>query len=185
MALLCWILVGNFENGEYTYGLLSVVFDVFLALGVYAFAKAQAGLNKAVIGFVIVLFLPTVLMNTAFCGRNAALYAPFVVWFLYLIYSKRYKLSLAVLGAGAVSDILLEKVFIAEAVSETSEIPKLISYNYPGIWSILGLSYDTDAAWCVAFICVALTALILFIRKKKADVKGRHLLWCAVKPRRG
>lgn len=56
---------------------------------------------------------------------------------------------------------------------------RLISYNYPSFWNLLHLSYDSDAAWCIGFTVIALLAVMYLLHRMKADVFGKHFLWCA------
>jgi Gpi18-like mannosyltransferase len=99
-SALVKIFLIDFENGEYLYCLLSVAGDIVLALGVYAFVKEYSGINRAVTGFVIALFLPTVLMNTIYGGSYSCYYVPVLIWALYFLKSRKNILSFILLGAG-------------------------------------------------------------------------------------
>ncbi len=54
-----------------------------------------------------------------------------------------------------------------------------ISRNYQTVWNILHFAYDSDAKWCIGFTMLALIVLMVFFYRKKADVWGKHFLWCA------
>ena len=214
----------DFENAEYLYCLLSVATDIILALGVYAFVKREAGIKRAVIGFLISLFLPTMLFNTVYGGSYSAFYISVLIWALYLLRCGKVKLSFLLLGVSAALNyqtvfILPFFIFVyisgliggkksvrlyhfgltvcapviafivnilrGKSVADIMTVyldrvdgVRLISYNYPGIWSLLHISYS-DAAWCIGFTLIALIAVTVFLIKMKADVSGRHFIWCA------
>ena len=173
----------DFENAEYLYCLLSVATDIILALGVYAFVKREAGIKRAVIGFLISLFLPTVLFNTVYGGSYSAFYISVIIWALYLLRSRKIMLSFLLLGVSFALNyqtvfilpffifiyvsgliygkksvrlyhfgltfcapliVLLINILRGKALSDIMTVyldrvdgVRLISYNYPSIWSLL------------------------------------------------
>lgn len=223
-SALVKIFLIDFENGEYLYCLLSVAGDIVLALGVYAFVKEYSGINRAVTGFVIALFLPTVLMNTIYGGSYSCYYVPVLIWALYFLKSRKNILSFILLGASLALGVqalyilpFYVFIYVSGLIRKNKTIRlyhfglsfciplimflirllrgesfrdimtvyldrvdgvRLISYNYPGIWSLLHLSYS-DSAWCIGFTVIALIAVMIFLIRMKADVSGRHFLWCA------
>ncbi len=62
---------------------------------------------------------------------------------------------------------------------EQTDTYKYITMNYPSFWNVIHLVYENDKAWCIGITCLALIFLMIFIFIKKADVMGKHFLWCA------
>ena len=54
-----------------------------------------------------------------------------------------------------------------------------ISMDYPGIWNLMKLSYDSDRWWCMGFTVLMLCGLMIWLYKRNVDIYGRHFLWCA------
>lgn len=178
-ALALRVCMIDFKSGEYAACLVSAVFDIILALGVYAFVKALSGTKRAVTGYCITLFLPNVLMNTAFDGTNITLFVPLAVWFLYFLYLQRYKISFIILGAGTAAELYITCLLTGKTLSEVIGSRRYISRNNPSLWNLFDLSFEADAVWCTVFTCAVLAALIFLFRREKADVKGKHFIWCA------
>ena len=209
----------------YKYKILSVIFDFILAAGVYAFVKKLTDKNKALIAYIMTLFLPTVWMNSAPWGQCDSIYVSLIIWALYSLYTDKTIRCFVLLGisfafklqavfiipfivlvyisglirhdrkvrlyhfavmAGTVVLVTLPNIIAGRPFSDMISVYKeqthafqSISRNYPSIWNILHLTYDADAAWCIGFTFIALVSLMVFICLKKADVTGRHFIWCA------
>ncbi len=66
---------------------LSFIFDFVLAFGVYKLVRLKNKDNHLLcfISYIVPLFLPTVLVNSAFWGQCDVIYVAFVVWSVYFI----------------------------------------------------------------------------------------------------
>ena len=64
----------------YLIKLFSVLFDVALAWGILRLARRFAGEMGRLAGFLVTLFLPTVVLNGAYWGQCDSVYAAFAVW---------------------------------------------------------------------------------------------------------
>ncbi|MBP5553994.1 MAG: glycosyltransferase family 39 protein [Lachnospiraceae bacterium] len=209
----------------YKYKIFSGVFDFILAAGVYAFVKKLTDRNKALIAYIMTLFLPTVWMNSAPWGQCDSIYVSLIIWALYFLYTdktircfvflglsfafklqavfiipfivlvyicgllrhdKRIRLYHFAVSAGTIVLMALPNIIAGRPFSDMISIYKdqthafeSISRNYPSIWNILHLTYDADAVWCIGFTFIVLASLMVFIILKKADITGKHFMWCA------
>ncbi|MBE6754823.1 MAG: DUF2029 domain-containing protein [Ruminococcaceae bacterium] len=82
----------------YLYKILSVVFDVALAFGVYAWLVEIADKKRALIGFAATFLLPTVWLNSAAWGQCDSIYVSFIIWSLLMLYRRKYIPSFVLLG---------------------------------------------------------------------------------------
>ena len=90
----------------------SIAADLVMAVAVYNIVRLSTRSRIApALGFVIVLILPTVFINSAVWGQADGIYAAAVLWCIYLLCAKRPALAMAVFGI-AVS-IKLQSIFIA------------------------------------------------------------------------
>lgn len=92
-----YFLFGVSKNGLYDLyqiKMLSVIFDIVLALGVMklvsVFKKGEITLLAA---YTAALFIPTVFLNSAYWGQCDGIYTAFSVWALYFALSERPKTS--------------------------------------------------------------------------------------------
>lgn len=108
----------------YLYKILSVCFD-FLVAGSIAYFVINGNQNankllnhqhiKFCISYALVLFLPTVIMNSAFWGQCDSIYTFFLLWSVWFLYKSKYALSFFVLGcalAFKLQSILLLPLFL-------------------------------------------------------------------------
>lgn len=108
-------------NPVYLYKLLSVIFD-FLLANSFAYFVVNSGTMTDFRGkdkffclsYAFSLFLPTVIMNSAFWGQCDSIYTFFLLWCIWLLYKDEYKLSFFMLGcalAFKLQSILLFPLF--------------------------------------------------------------------------
>lgn len=76
LALASYIRVRDL----YLIKLFSVLFDVALAWGILRLARRFAGEMGQFVGFLVTLFLPTVVLNGAYWGQCDSVYTAFAVW---------------------------------------------------------------------------------------------------------
>ena len=99
------------------YKYLSIFFDFLMAFLCAEIVAKESG--KRVLGtvwnitYAVILFLPTVFINSAVWGQCDAMYGFFCVLALYSLYKERYALSFAVLGLSFA--LKLQTVFILPA----------------------------------------------------------------------
>ena len=120
---------------------------------------------------------------------QAVFIIPFFV-FLYILglINKEKKIRLYHFGIipGTVIATALPNIFAGRPLTDMIGIYKEqiekyqdIAKNYQTVWNILHFAYDSDAAWCIGFTVIALIVLGVFFYRKKADVWGKHFIWCA------
>ena len=222
--LFIFILTRFPGQAIYKYKILSVIFDYVLASGVYAFIKKLSGEKKALIGYAVTLFLPTVFINSAVWAQCDAMYVSMIVWSLYFLYTGKTNRSFIFLGlalalklqtvfilpfygfvflrgvidkdkkirlyhfaisVGTVLVTALPNILAGRPVTDliknyTSQTDsyQVISKNYQSIWNLFHLEYSSDAKWCIGFTFLMLIVLMVFFYIKKADVTGKHFIWC-------
>ena len=100
---------------------------------------------------------------------------------------KTGKLRLYHFGVSIVTMLLtaIPNVIMGRSISDffsvylkQTETYKEMTMNYPSIWNLLRLSYETDKLWCIGFAAVLLCVFMYVIYKKRVDTK-RHCIWCA------
>ena len=129
-GLLYQTIIAAFSYAEvnpvYLYKALSIFFDFLLAGSVaYFIRKSDTGKSccneikrRVCISCAIyasILFLPTVVMNSAFWGQCDSIYTFFLLWSLWFLYKERYSLSFLMLGcslAFKLQGILLMPLFL-------------------------------------------------------------------------
>lgn len=99
MALLTYFKI----NSLYLIKAISIVFDYILALSVYKFTMEYFISNKnkkyyAIMGYIAILFLPTLLLNSSYWGQCDVIYTTFIVWSLYYLYKNKMFKSFLFLG---------------------------------------------------------------------------------------
>lgn len=85
----------------YLYKGLSIVFDYVLAFAVAGFVydiTERSDKNLPMICYTVVLFLPTVILNSSVWAQCDSIYSSFVVLALWSLYKKRYTRSFIFLG---------------------------------------------------------------------------------------
>jgi len=129
IALMTYIKM----NSVHLYKILSLIFDYLLAFYTALFICEIRG-KKCFstifnIAYAIVLFLPTVFLNSSFWGQCDAIYSSFLVIFLYYLYKEKY--TKAFIFFGCALAFKLQAVFI---------LPFVIAYYfYKKRFSILNL----------------------------------------------
>lgn len=97
MALLSYLPIKKI----YAIKSISVIFDFILALSSGLLVKEVVKSNKKIyflITFYIVLFIPTVILNSSAWGQCDSIYTSFVILALLYLLKKKYKLSFIMLG---------------------------------------------------------------------------------------
>lgn len=101
-------------NMMYRYKYLSIFFDFSMALlcaGIVAKEKGERKLGTLWnLTYMVILFLPTVFLNSAVWGQCDAMYGFFCILALYSLYKERYIFSFAMLGLSFA--LKLQTVFI-------------------------------------------------------------------------
>lgn len=207
------------------YKLLSVVFDFSLAAGCYAFIRKLTDEKKALFGYALVLFLPTVWINSAVWGQCDSIYASFIIWGLYLLYCEKTNRAFVLFGLALA--FKLQTVFIFPFIALfyfhgmmkkkrqihlyhavimigtviLTALPNLIAgrpitdlftiylkqtdeyaeitKNYPSVWNLLRLSYDTNKIWCIVLTGVLLLVLIAWFCREIEEFGAKQFLWSA------
>ena len=111
-------------NPVYIFKTVSGIFDFLIALSL-AYFTCNCSIESVLIDtdkqkkfcvtYACVLFLPTVIMNSAFLGQCDAVYSFFLLWSVWLLYNKKYRLSFFLLGwslAFKLQAVLLFPLFI-------------------------------------------------------------------------
>lgn len=62
---------------------------------------------------------------------------------------------------------------------QTNIYPQMF-VNYPSIWSIIPLHYDTGKTWSILLTCLLLLLIFVWLYRRKADLWGEHFLWAAL-----
>lgn len=78
--------------------MLSVVFDILMGLIGYLIVKKLTNSKHAYLCWIVILFLPTVILNSSVWAQCDSIYTTFVLLSLYLLISEKYKLSFLTLG---------------------------------------------------------------------------------------
>jgi len=97
MALLTYLPIKDI----YAIKLVSVIFDFILALSSGLLVKEIVKKNKVtyfLITFCIVLFIPSVILNSSEWGQCDSIYSSFVILSLLFLMKKKYKTSFLMLG---------------------------------------------------------------------------------------
>lgn len=102
----------------YSIKIVSIIFDYIIAIisavFVYRFTSDKKDKKQfAIITLVIMFFLPTVLVNSAFWGQCDVIYASFVVLSLYFMLKDKYTLSFIMFGVAF--SFKLQAIFILPA----------------------------------------------------------------------
>ncbi len=80
------------------YKIISIIFDYCMAVAVFFLLKECVTEKTAFIGATIVLFLPTVWLNSAFWGQCDSIYVSFIIWALYFFIKKKDVYGFAFFG---------------------------------------------------------------------------------------
>lgn len=99
MALLTYLKM----NSLYLIKFVSIIFDYILAFFVYQYILENFNDNKSkkyisLIGYISVLFLPTLLLNSSYWGQCDVIYTTFIVLSLYYLYKDKIFKSFLFLG---------------------------------------------------------------------------------------
>lgn len=111
MALLTYLKM----NSLYLIKFVSIFFDYILSFSVYKFIFEYCSDNKnkkyyALIGYISVLFLPTLLLNSSYWAQCDVIYTTFIVLSLYYLYKDKIFKSLLFLGLAF--SFKLQSIFI-------------------------------------------------------------------------
>jgi len=90
------IIISYFRlNDLYLVKLFSVIFDFLLAFGTMALIRELGGCKKKqLVGFFLILLLPTVILNSAMWAQCDSIYAAFIVWSLYFLIKEKPCISI-------------------------------------------------------------------------------------------
>lgn len=131
-------------NLLYSVKIIAVIFDIFLA---FLVSKVVFELTKnstlSKISFVIILWLPTVVMNSSYWGQNDSMYVSFVILSLLLFIKKKY--FWAYFSFGLALSIKPQAVFVLPAIV-------IITINY--------LLYNKDFRFLLYLLLVPIIYLI-------------------------
>ncbi len=137
-------------NCVYSYKIISIVFDFILALS-SAFLTCELTKRKKLdvvfcLTYVSVLFLPTVILNSAYWGQCDSIYTFFVIMTILYLYKEKYVIAFVFLGLAFV--FKLQAVFI---------LPFIICYYlYKKKFSIMLFGISVLVFWVSgipAYIC--------------------------------
>ena len=78
--------------------MLSVVFDILMGLIGYKIIKKLTNSKHAYLGWIVILFLPTIILNSSVWAQCDSIYTTFVLLSLYLLIKEKYSLSFLSLG---------------------------------------------------------------------------------------
>ena len=78
--------------------MLSVVFDILMGLIGYLIVKKLTDSKHAYLCWIVILFLPTVILNSSMWAQCDSIYTTFVLLSLYLLIKEKYSLSFLSLG---------------------------------------------------------------------------------------
>ena len=129
IALMTYIKM----DSVYLYKILSLVFDYLLAFYTALFVADIKGKKIFTgtfnIAYTVVLFLPTVFLNSSFWGQCDSIYSAFLVIFLYYLYKEKYIKAFVFYGLALA--FKLQAIFV---------LPFIIAYYfYKKRFSILNL----------------------------------------------
>lgn len=101
-------------NYLYSIKVLSIVFDFALAVSAYLLVnqvmeKSEKRKNCSIIAYGVVLFLPTVVLNSSFWAQCDSIYTTFVLLSLLFLFKKRYNTCFILYGAALT--IKLQAIF--------------------------------------------------------------------------
>lgn len=97
------------------YKLLSCLFDFLLAFscGYILCDLLQKDWRRDItfdITYTILLFLPTVVLNSAYWGQCDSIYVTFIIWTLYLLFKRKYRIAFILFGVALA--FKLQSIFI-------------------------------------------------------------------------
>lgn len=124
------------------YKLLSCLFDFLLAFscGYILCDLLQKDWRRDItfdITYTIILFLPTVVLNSAYWGQCDSIYVTFIIWTLYLLFKRKYRIGFILLGIAFA--FKLQSIFI---------VPFLIyCYCSRRDFSLLNFGYSIFVFW--------------------------------------
>lgn len=167
IALMTYIPI----HPMFSYKGVSILFDFLLAivaaLSLYEFSNRKNKIAPVIV-YAVVLFLPTILLNSAFWGQCDSIYSFFVVWALYFLKRDYCKWAYVMLGIAVA--FKLQAIFILPFFLMFYVIEKrcsifciflsLISFycmSLPGIicgrsiWEPFELYLDQKGAWAALF----------------------------------
>lgn len=129
-------------NPVYLYKSISAIFDFALAFsGAYILAKGIGKKwNESVLFnlvYVLILFLPTVVMNSSFWGQCDSIHTTFILWAVYCIYIDRPRRGFALLGIALA--FKLQSVFVLPVI--------IYLYFYKRNFSIMYSLYTLIVFW--------------------------------------
>jgi len=129
-------------NPVYLYKSLSSLFDFVLAIsGAYIISKGykKKWNESAIFGLVYaaILFLPTVVLNSAFWGQCDSIYAVLIMWSVYFIYIDRPRRGFIILGIAFA--FKLQSIFIVPVI--------IYLYFYKRNFSIIYSFYTVVVFW--------------------------------------
>ena len=78
--------------------LLSVIFDILMGLFGYLIVKELSNRKYSYLSWLVILFLPTVILNGSVWAQCDSIYTTFVLLSLYLLLKEKYSLSFLSLG---------------------------------------------------------------------------------------
>ena len=78
--------------------MLSVLFDILMGFIGYKIVKQLTKEHHAYLSWIIILFLPTVILNSGLWAQCDSIYTTFVLLSLYLLLKEKYSLSFLILG---------------------------------------------------------------------------------------
>lgn len=127
LAILTYIPI----NSLYLIKTVSVVFDITLALCCVLVVKKMLNNNmeKMLITYLLVLFLPTVFINSSKWGQCDSIYTTFIILALYLLIDKKYISSIICYGfafAFKLQSIFILPVYVYVFLKDKKMIKKLV-----------------------------------------------------------
>ena len=94
-----WILTKfPFIPSLFSYKILSILFDLVLAIVAYFIMKKENGGGKPIIAFCLIWLSPIVFLNSAAWAQCDSIYSTFVILALYMLSNKKYSASMCILG---------------------------------------------------------------------------------------
>ncbi len=139
IALFTYINIKN----VYMYKILSCIFDFLLAFTCGYTLCGLKGKNcknditTFSITYTVVLFIPTVILNSSVWGQCDSIYVTFVIWTIYFLYKEKYRKAFIFLGIAFA--FKLQSIFIIPIV--------LYMYFTKKKFSILNLGYTVLSLW--------------------------------------
>lgn len=128
-------------DAMYLYKIFSCIFDFALALSAaYIICKWSQKEDKTSLFqmvYTCVLFLPTVVLNSAYWGQCDSIYVLFLIWTVYFLIERRYRLAFVFLGIAFA--FKFQSVFILPII--------VMLYFYRKDFSILNIGYSVLTFW--------------------------------------